>query len=174
MTGRNRSRVDAGQGGQGPLARQVRRPRDATTGLVSLVRRVVILVVLCALPAMARAEALWVEVDLSEQRMLVTRGDAVLGDWPVSTARAGKVTPLGLFQPQTMKEIHHSTLYDDAPMPWSIFFSGNYAIHGTDQIARLGTPASAGCIRLHPENAKALFGWVRAAGKDDTVIEVVP
>ncbi len=40
---------------------------------------------------------------------------------------------------------------------WAIFYDGHYAIHGTDQIKRLGRPASKGCVRLHPDHAKVLF-----------------
>ena len=49
-------------------------------------------------------------------------------------------------------------------MPYSIFFRGNYAIHGTDQISRLGSPASAGCVRLHPEHAATLFFMTQSVG----------
>lgn len=125
---------------------------------------------LAAVPA--AAEQVEVLIDLSDQEMTVIRMDEVAGVWPVSTARPGKCTPVGTFRPQALKRMHHSTLYDGAPMPWSIFFSGNYAIHGTDQIERLGQPASAGCVRLHPENAEALFGWVLEAGKAETVIVI--
>lgn len=47
-------------------------------------------------------------------------------------------------------------------MPYSIFFSGGYAIHGSYEISHLGSPASHGCIRLHPENAAVLFALVRS------------
>jgi len=57
-------------------------------------------------------------------------------------------------------------------MPWSIFYSGNYAIHGTNSISRLGQPASHGCVRLHPENAKILFNMVKAEGKANTRVTV--
>ena len=50
-------------------------------------------------------------------------------------------------------------------MPYSIFFRGNYAIHGTNQISRLGRPASAGCVRLHPDHAARLFSLVETVGK---------
>ena len=47
-------------------------------------------------------------------------------------------------------------------MPHSIFFNGGYAIHGSYEIGRLGTPASHGCIRLHPNNATVLYRLVEA------------
>jgi hypothetical protein len=46
-------------------------------------------------------------------------------------------------------------------MPYSIFFDGGYAIHGSYEIAHLGRPASHGCIRLHPQNAATLFALIK-------------
>jgi lipoprotein-anchoring transpeptidase ErfK/SrfK len=58
-------------------------------------------------------------------------------------------------------------------MPYSIFYNGNFAIHGTNQIDRLGMPASAGCVRLHPDNAAVLFSLVQDAGLSRTWISVL-
>jgi len=92
--------------------------------------------------------------------------------WPVSTARRGKVTPRGRFTAEFLSRYHKSSLYNNAPMPYSVFFSGNYAVHGTDQISRLGRPASAGCIRLDPKNAAILFALAKQVGLDQTVIVI--
>lgn len=59
-------------------------------------------------------------------------------------------------------------------MPWSIFFHGDDAIHGTDQVETLGDPASAGCVRLAPETGRRLFELVRTVGKDATRIVIRP
>jgi lipoprotein-anchoring transpeptidase ErfK/SrfK len=126
---------------------------------------------LLALPL--AAAPLDVRVDLSEQRMTVMRDGKVVARWPVSTARRGKVTPTGTFRPQVLKRTHYSSLYNNAPMPWSIFYSGNYAIHGTNQVKRLGRPASAGCVRLSPGNAKRLYQMVQQVGMKGTRIRVV-
>jgi lipoprotein-anchoring transpeptidase ErfK/SrfK len=109
-------------------------------------------------------------ISLSEQKMTVVVDGVERHSWPVSTARRGKVTPVGSYKPQTLVRMHYSTLYNNAPMPWSIFFHGNYAIHGTTEVRRLGRPASAGCVRLHPENAKALFSLVRERGMENVRI----
>ncbi|MDJ0826546.1 MAG: L,D-transpeptidase [Rhodobacter sp.] len=136
------------------------------------IRRALAALCLALCAAAAPAEEVAVLIDLSDQEMTVWRFGEVAGTWPVSTARAGKCTPTGTFRPQVLKRTHFSTRYGGAPMPWSIFFSGHYAIHGTNQVDRLGQPASAGCVRLHPDNAEALFGWVREAGKEETVIVI--
>ena len=57
-------------------------------------------------------------------------------------------------------------------MPHSIFFHGGYAIHGTNAIKRLGRPASHGCIRLHPSNARTLFNLVNRNGPRNTRIAI--
>ncbi|MBV7378836.1 L,D-transpeptidase [Maritimibacter dapengensis] len=113
-----------------------------------------------------------VRVDISEQKMTVIQDGQRVHTWPVSTARPGKITPRGTFQPQVFSPNHRSSLYNNAPMPWSVFYSGHYAIHGTDAINRLGQPASAGCVRLHPDNAKVLYSMIRNVGKQDTYIVV--
>lgn len=131
-----------------------------------------ILTLICAAGG-AAAQALRAEVDLSDQRMTVIEEGRALYHWPVSTAREGKCTPTGDFTPYLLKRMHYSTLYDNAPMPWSIFFAGNYAIHGTTQEDRLGTPASAGCVRLSVANAEILYRMVQRVGLSETRIVIV-
>jgi len=111
-----------------------------------------------------RADIL-IEIDKAKQQMTVT----VDGDprylWPVSTGREGYDTPSGSFQPFRMARHHFSREWDDAPMPYSIFFTQEgHAIHGSYEVRRLGTPASHGCVRLAPENAAILFDLVKEQG----------
>ncbi len=62
--------------------------------------------------------------------------------------------------------------YYNSPMPHSIFFYGGFAIHGTYEIARLGGPASHGCVRFDPQNAATLFGIVEREGMGRTTIVI--
>jgi lipoprotein-anchoring transpeptidase ErfK/SrfK len=112
-------------------------------------------------------------IDLSEQQMYVYVDDQFAYQWPVSTARARYVTPLGFYSAEWLSRYHRSRKYDWAPMPYSVFFHKGYAIHGTTEIKRLGTPASHGCVRLHPENAKIFFNLVKERGLEATLISVV-
>ena len=119
----------------------------------------------------AKAEV-FITIDKSEQRMYVeTPTDDYV--WKVSTARKGFRTPVGFFQPYLIKTMHYSSKYNNSPMPHSIFFLDGYAIHGTTDLKRLGQPASHGCIRLHPQNARWLYRLVNEYGKDNTYIEIV-
>lgn len=127
-----------------------------------------------AASAASAPDRLIVEIDISDQEMVVAPDGKVAYRWPVSTARPGHVTPVGTYQPEWLNRWYRSSIYNNAPMPFSIFFQGNYAIHGTDQVSRLGRPASAGCVRLHPDHAAVLWDLVQEVGKDQTWIVVRP
>jgi hypothetical protein len=60
------------------------------------------------------------------------------------------------------------------PMPYAMFFNWEkrgdqtgLAIHAATQmeVSQLGSRASAGCIRIAPENARLLFGLIRSEYK---------
>lgn len=123
-------------------------------------------------PAIASAATLVAQVSISKQTMTVTHRGRVIHNWKVSTARSGKVTPVGSWTAKWLSRNHRSSRYNNAPMPFSIFYNGHYAVHGTDQISRLGSPASAGCIRLHPDNAAKLFALTQQVGLKNTRIVV--
>lgn len=112
-------------------------------------------------------------VSISSQTMQVFHEGRRIYTWPVSTAKAGKITPTGVYAPEFLSRNHRSRRYNNAPMPWAIFYDGHYAIHGTDQIKRLGKPASHGCVRLHPENAEILFKMVKWEGMENMRVEIV-
>jgi lipoprotein-anchoring transpeptidase ErfK/SrfK len=109
-------------------------------------------------------------IDIAQQTMTVSENGNVLYSWKVSTGRGPYRTPRGSFRPIRMHKMWYSRKYDNAPMPHSIFFHGGYAIHGTDQVRHLGSPASHGCVRLHPSNAKTLYNLVKAVGSKNTRI----
>jgi len=111
-----------------------------------------------------------VHIDKSRQRMWVYLDNRYIGDWKVSTARRGYWTPVGVYRPYTLHRMHYSRKYHHSPMPWSVFFKGGYAIHGTNAIRRLGRPASHGCVRVHPRNAKKLYQLIKRYGKQNTRI----
>ena len=120
-------------------------------------------------PAVSAA-TLTANVSISTQTMTVMHRGEVIGRWPVSTARRGKVTPTGSWDAKWLSRNHKSSRYNGAPMPYSIFYNGNYAVHGTYQTKKLGRPASAGCVRLSPDHAKVLFSLVKTEGLENTRI----
>ena len=118
------------------------------------------------------AASLLASIDVSSQTMTVSRYGQVLYRWSVSTARKGYVTPRGSYQPQRTARIWYSRKYDMSPMPYSVFFRGGYAIHGTGAVKYLGRPASHGCVRLHTADAATFYSMVREVGFGNTRIVV--
>jgi len=120
-----------------------------------------------------KAEELVAKVDVSQQRMKVYRGGKLLHTWKVSTGKKGHRTPKGNYKPGHMTKMHYSKKYNNAPMPYAVFFKGGYAIHGTKSVHRLGRTASHGCVRLRTSNAKKLYKLIRRAGKNNMHIKIV-
>jgi lipoprotein-anchoring transpeptidase ErfK/SrfK len=126
------------------------------------------------------------ETGPAAQRMFVFRKDhgalTLLYDWAASTGRekdeisprgrsSFTATPAGFYQldPDRMYRRYHSYSWDQ-DMPWAMFFNWErqgmktgLAIHSAtgDDIARLGSRASAGCVHLAPENAETLYRLIR-------------
>ena len=128
-------------------------------------------VVLVLAVAPARADVT-VHIDKSSQRMSVSVDGAPRYSWPVSTGRSGYGTPSGVFHPQMMARRWYSKRYYNSPMPHSIFFYYGFAIHGTNDLGRLGGPASHGCVRLHPSHAATLYALVERNGRGSTRIVI--
>lgn len=114
----------------------------------------------------ASAEAKVVaKISIADQKMTVMVDGEVMHVWNVSTARKGFVTPRGVYAPKRLHAKYYSKKYYNSPMPYSIFFKGGYAVHGTSAVSKLGAPASHGCIRLATGNAARLFSLVQQYGK---------
>jgi lipoprotein-anchoring transpeptidase ErfK/SrfK len=120
----------------------------------------------------ASAASLEARVSIPDQTMTVTRYGKVLHTWKVSTARSGYKTPSGEWRPYRMHVMWRSIKYDNAPMPYAVFYDGGYAIHGTTAVSRLGSPASHGCVRLLTENAHTFYNLVREVGPGNTRVIV--
>ena len=112
-------------------------------------------------------------IRIGDQKLQLYERGRFLSEWDISSARAGKITPRGSWTAKWLSKNHKSSIYDGAEMPFSVFFDGDYAIHGTRQIHRLGEPASAGCIRLHPDNAKIFFDLAMLYGVENTLVIIV-
>jgi hypothetical protein len=112
-------------------------------------------------------------IDLSDQTMTVYVSERLSHVFEVSTGRRGYGTPMGRWNAAWLSRYHRSKKYHNAPMPWSVFFYGGYAVHGTTEVRRLGRPASHGCVRLHPANAKIFYQLVKEYGKENTLVSIV-
>ena len=107
---------------------------------------------------------------LWSQSMTVSVDGVQRYTWPVSTGRFGYMTPIGEYHPIRLERVWYSTIYNFAPMPYAVFFRGGYAIHGTNETARIGRRASHGCVRLDTANAAILYSLVQQHGYGKTSI----
>ena len=124
-----------------------------------------------ALASNGFATAVLITINKVSQKMTVKVDGETEYVWPVSTGARGYETPSGKYRPFRMEAEHFSKEWDDAPMPHSIFFTGEgHAIHGSYHVKSLGRRASHGCVRLAPENATVLYDLVQTAGMQNTTV----
>jgi len=94
-------------------------------------------------------------VSIPQQRVHVYRNGIRIAVSTCSTGKAGHATPTGVFVVLQKDKNHHSSTYDDAPMPnmnrltWS-----GIALHAGELP---GYPASHGCVRLPMAFSADLF-----------------
>lgn len=133
------------------------------------------LIVAAFLMMFQAADAKRVEIIISKvgQKMTVKVDGETEYVWLVSTGAQRYETPSGKYRPFRMEAEHFSKEWDDAPMPHSIFFTGDgHAIHGSFHVKSLGRKASHGCVRLAPENAAKLFALVKSNGMSSTSVVI--
>jgi lipoprotein-anchoring transpeptidase ErfK/SrfK len=101
-------------------------------------------------------------VDLSSGRAwLIGNGHVILGPVSITSGRKGYRTPPGTFHVQWKDIDHVSKEFDDAPMPYSVFFNGGIAFHSGSLAAE-----SHGCIHLSSSSAQRFYNNL---GVGDTV-----
>lgn len=105
----------------------------------------------------------WIEIKLSRQRLIAWEGNTPVYAVIISSGKAGSPTPRGVFEIQSRQRVARmqGEDYDLADVPYTMYYSGNYAIHGAYWHRRFGTPVSHGCINLAVNHARWLFNWAR-------------
>lgn len=123
----------------------------------------------------------WVQVIKSTQRLYLYLNGSLSRSWLISSGRAGYSTPNFDRHPDgRIYDAYSSGRYPGGDynglgnMPYAVFITGGYALHGTPQgnWPLLGTPASHGCIRMHPDNGYYFNRLVRATGIQNVWITV--
>jgi lipoprotein-anchoring transpeptidase ErfK/SrfK len=96
-------------------------------------------------------------VSLSRQlAWFVRNGKVVRGPIRVATGRAGYGTELGTFRAYRKNRMWYSTIYNNAPMPYSVFFDGGEAFHQGSTSIR-----SHGCVHVGAGNAAWVYSFLR-------------
>lgn len=106
-------------------------------------------------PALSPSGPVTVWVNLKTQTAAVYRGGIEIGSCLVSTGRQGFETPTGVFHILEKDADHHSSIYNNASMPYTErLTSGGVALHAG---GLPGYPSSHGCVHLPYEFSKRLF-----------------
>jgi len=108
-----------------------------------------------------QSEKRWIEVDLSEQKLIAWEGPNKVYSLTISTGKSATPTITGTFTVQT-KHVSgrmQGPGYNVPYVPYIMYFSGGYAIHGAYWHNRFGTPVSHGCVNLRVAEAEKVFQW---------------
>ncbi len=125
---------------------------------------------------------LFVEIDKGKQQLYLNILGVRKDTFKVSTGKGKKYeTPAMELNPEgpvltkyTSRKFPGGNYQGLGNMPYAVFLRNGYAIHGTTpgNFSKLGTRASHGCIRLHPDHAKILNALVRTIGIRQTWVSV--
>lgn len=108
-----------------------------------------------------KSERRWIQINVSQQRLTAWEGKTQVYAVKISTGKKKTPTLTGIFNIQSKhkKTRMRGTDYDVPNVPYTMFYDGNYAIHGAYWHRRFGTPVSHGCVNVAPNHAKWLFNW---------------
>lgn len=109
----------------------------------------------------------WIDVDLSEQRVVAYEGVKPVRAFIVSTGLPGTPTVQGTFRIWIKTRIQDMSggnraagdYYYLKDVEWVQYFFEEYAFHGTYWHNNFGRPMSRGCVNMRNEDAKWLFEW---------------
>ena len=94
-----------------------------------------------------------VKLSTRQAWLLDGSGGVTYGPVPITSGKKGDKTPTGMHAVLWKDADHKSAEFDDAPMPWSVFFAdGGIAFHTGSLRAQ-----SSGCIHLSDAAARKFF-----------------
>lgn len=110
------------------------------------------------------------------QTLKLYKHGRLVGQYDVSTAsRTEKVTtsgrkyiavtPNGFFRPKKAYREYYSYTFFGGLMRYAVFFVGGVATHTTDSTQYLGQRASAGCVRMHEDEAERVNEAIVSVGE---------
>lgn len=118
-------------------------------------------------PPDLRPDELWIDVDISQQVVMLVQGEVPVFATLTSTGLDTRDTPTGTYR------IQDKTIYGDMKslpdaleqyhveaVPWVMHFRPRYALHGVFWHWGFGHRASHGCINLAPLDAHRIFDAV--------------
>lgn len=112
----------------------------------------------------------WIEINLYEQTLAAYEGDRMVYATLVSSGLPWWQTQPGLFriwvkvqQGKMSGRDGYSDYYYLEDVPWTMYFNGQFALHGAYWHDKFGLRHSHGCVNLSPKDAQWLFNWTTPA-----------
>lgn len=113
---------------------------------------------------------------LSEQRLYTYEGDQLIGSYLISSGVASYPTVTGVFKvwiklpSTTMSGGSGDNAYYLPGVKYTMYFYGDYGIHGTYWHNNFGTPMSHGCVNMSEADAEEVYNWADIG----TIVQIVP
>jgi len=113
------------------------------------------------LPVGVVANGIWMDVDLTHQRLTAYQGTTLMRQFIISSGAPQTQTKVGLFRVYAKNKSNNmaSQEYDVPAVPYVLFYDKDFAMHGAYWHNDFGKPVSHGCINLRVEDARWLFEW---------------
>ncbi len=106
-------------------------------------------------------EGHWIDIDLSEQMLRAYDGTDLMASFLVSTGIDLYPTERGQYHiyAKYRYTLMHGSDYYLPDVPYSMYYSGDFSIHGTYWHHNFGTPMSHGCVNMDTSEAEWLYNW---------------
>lgn len=106
-------------------------------------------------------EGHWINIDLSEQKLYAYDGTKLVASFLVSTGVRQFPTETGQFRiyVKYRSSLMHGTDYYLPDVPFTMYYSGDFSIHGTYWHHNFGTPISHGCVNMDTSDAEWIYNW---------------
>lgn len=127
-------------------------------------------------PVPLSASEKWIDVDLSEQRVVAYEGATPVAEFLVSTGKPGTPTVTGTFRIWAKTDVQDmyggnraaGDYYFLEDVQWVQYFHEDYGFHGAYWHDNFGQPMSRGCVNMRNEDAEWLYEW---AGPDLATVD---
>ncbi|MDR3559370.1 MAG: L,D-transpeptidase family protein [Candidatus Pacebacteria bacterium] len=121
-----------------------------------------------SVPAGVGPGQFWIDVNIAKETLTLFQYQKPVFATYVSTGLAASPTMRGTFQiwEKLLKARMHggppfaTHVYDLANVPWTMYYHGSFAVHGTYWHDNFGRPQSAGCTNITQGDAKYIYSKV--------------
>jgi len=122
--------------------------------------------VVLGLIAYAASGEKWIEIDLTNQRIIAHEGDQIVYNFPISSGMPWTPTVPGTFHIYVKLRFTRMAggwdigdPYDLPNVPYTMYYHRGYAIHGAYWHNDFGRPKSHGCVNMAIPDSEKLFYW---------------